>query len=85
MIILFVIVLFIENSRKPSGVALITEESNEKVNTSVISVSSQLASVFSAIFVIAIGYLVDILGVGVTIAGISFLILLLFPLINLKK
>ena len=85
VIILFVIVLFIENSRKPSGVALITEKSNETVNASVISVSSQLASVFSAIFVITIGYLADILGVGFAIAGISFLILLLSPLINLKK
>ena len=85
VIILFAIVLFVENSRKPSGVALITEKSDSKVNASIISVSSQLASIFSAFFVMIIGYLADLLGVGVAIAGISFLILLLFPLIKLNK
>ena len=85
VIILFIIVLFIENARKPSGVALITERSNEKVNASVISVSSQLASIFSALFVMVIGYFADLLGVGISIAGMSLLILLLFPLIKLKK
>lgn len=85
VVILFIIVLFIENSRKPSGVALITERSNEKVNASVISVSSQIASIFSAIFVLVIGYFADLLGVGISIAVMSLFILLLFPLIKLKK
>ena len=85
VIILFIIVLFIENARKPSGVALITERSNEKVNASVISVSSQLASIFSALFVLVIGYFADLLGVGISIAVMSLLILLFFPLIKLKK
>jgi len=85
VILLFIIVLFIENARKPSGVALITEKSYEKVNASVISVSSQLASIFSALFVMVIGYFADLLGVGISIAGMSFFILLLFPLIKLKK
>jgi len=85
VIILFIIVLFIENARKPSGVALITEKSFDKVNASVISVSSQLSSIFSAIFVMAIGYFADLLGVGISIAVMSFLILLIFPLIRLRK
>jgi len=85
VIILFIIVLFIENARKPSGVALITERSNEKVNASVISVSSQLASIFSALFVLVIGYFADLLDVGISIAVMSLLILLFFPLIKLKK
>jgi len=85
VILIFAIILFIENSRKPSGIALITERSNEKVNASVISVSSQLASIFSAAFVIIIGYLADVLGVGFAIAIISFSILLLYPIIKLKK
>ena len=85
VIILFIVVLFIENARKPSGVALITERSNEKVNASVISVSSQLASIFSALFVMVIGYFADLLGVGISIAVMSLLILLFFPLIKLKK
>ncbi len=85
VILLFIIVLFIENARKPSGVALITEKSYDKVNASVISVSSQLASIFSALFVMLIGYFADLLGVGISIAAMSFFILLLFPLIKLKK
>lgn len=85
VIILFIIVLFIENSRKPSGIALITEKSKEKVNASVISVSSQLASIFSALFVLVIGYFADLLGVGISISVVSLSILILFPLIKLKK
>lgn len=85
VIILFVAVLFIENARKPAGVALITDKSHENVNASVISVSSQLSSIFSALFVMMIGYMADLLGVGIAISVISILIILFFPLIKLKK
>lgn len=85
VIFLFIAVLFIENTRKPSGVALITERSEDKVNASIISVSSQLASLFSALFVMAIGLLADLLGVGFAISIMSFTILLSFPYLRLKK
>lgn len=84
IIVIFAIVLFVENSRKPSGIALITEKSDDTVNASVISVSSQMASIFSAFFVIIIGYLADVLGVGIAISIVSFSILVLYPLIKLK-
>ncbi len=85
VILLFIAVLFIENTRKPSGVALITEKSDDKVNASIISVSSQLASLFSALFVMAIGLLADFVGVGFAISIMSFTILLSFPCLRLKK
>ena len=85
VILLFMAVLFIENTRKPAGVALITEKSVDKVNASIISVSSQMASLFSALFVIIIGFLADFIGVGFAITIMSFLILLVFPALRLKK
>lgn len=85
VIIFFIMVLFIENARKPSGVALITEKSNEMINASIISVSSQLASLFGGLFVIVIGFVADIFGVGIAISFMSFIILILFPIFKIKK
>jgi len=83
-VILFVIVLSIENGRKPSGVANITDNSIDEVHAGILSVQSQLASIFAATIMISIGLIADIFSVGVGIMIVSVGILLLYPLMRVK-
>jgi len=83
-VILFVIVLSIENSRKPSGVANITDNSSSDIHAGVLSVQSQLASLFAATIMISIGFLADTFSVGIGIIISSLVILLLYPIMRIK-
>jgi len=84
-IILFIIVLSIENSRKPSGMANITEKSKDNIHAGVLSVQSQLASLFAAAIMISIGFLADAFSVGMGIIISSLVLLLLFPIMRIKQ
>ncbi len=84
-VILFVIVLSIENGRKPSGVANITEKCNDKIHAGILSVQSQLASLFAATIMISIGLIADMSSVGVGIIISSFVILLFYPILRIKS
>jgi len=84
IILLFIILLLLENLRKPSAVAEITITSRDEVHTSVLSVMSQLASIFTAFLVIIIGIVADKYGLGLGIAATSGILLLLYPLARLK-
>ena len=83
---LFIIVLSIENGRKPSGVANITDNSSNDIHAGILSVQSQLASLFGATIMISIGFLADIfsIGIGIGITIVSFVVLLLYPLMRIK-
>ena len=83
-IILFIIVLSIENSRKPSGVANITEKSEDEIHAGVLSVQSQLASLFAATIMMSIGFLADSFSIGIGIIVSSLVILLFYPIMRIK-
>ncbi len=83
-VILFIIVLSIENSRKPSGVANITDNSNDEIHAGILSVQSQLASLFAATIMVSIGFLADTFSLGIGIIMCSLVILLLYPGLRIK-
>ncbi len=83
-ILLFIIILLIENARKPACISIITDKSEQIVHSSVLSVASQLGSVFSALFVLMIGYLADVYGVGLGIAFVSVIMLVTLPFFRIK-
>lgn len=83
-VVLFLLVLSIENSRKPSGVANITDNSEGRVYAGVLSVQSQLASIIAALLMLLIGGLATMLGVGFGIIISSFVILLFYPIIRIR-
>jgi hypothetical protein len=83
--VLFVIVLSLENSRKPSGIANITDNCDDKINAGILSVQSQLASIFAAVIMVIIGFFADVFSVGFGIIFTSFVILMFYPLIKVKK
>ncbi|KAA3610742.1 MAG: MFS transporter [Calditrichaeota bacterium] len=83
-ILLFIIILLIENARKPAGIVVITDHSDERIHAGVLSVTSQIRSGFSALFVLAIGLFADIYGVGAGIVIVSGMMLVTLPFYKLK-
>ena len=81
----FILILLIENLRKPIGVAAVADLSHDHAMATVLSVSSQMQSVFAAIIAPAIGFLADRYGLGTSIAVISASLILLFPLYKLSS
>lgn len=85
IIMLFIVLLLIENLRKPIAVAEITTIGQDEVHTSVLSVMSQLTSIFTAVMVITIGFIADNYGIGLGITAVSILMLIFYPLARLKS
>ena len=81
----FVIIMIIENLRKPIGIALIVEESENKAMASVLSVESQVKSIIAAILAPTIGLLADIYNPGIALIVISFSLLLMWGVYKLKS
>ena len=84
IILLFIVLLLLENLRKPSAVAEITITGQDEIYTSVLSVMSQLTSIFAALLVMIIGYSADNYGLGIGITVASGIMLILYPFARLK-
>ncbi len=85
VITLFIILLILENLRKPAAVAEITLIGQREVHASVLSVQSQLASLFTAVLALLIGWLADKLGLGYGIMAAAASVLLAYPFIYLSN
>jgi MFS family permease len=85
IIMLFIILLLLENLRKPSAVAEITNIGQDEVHASVLSVMSQLTSIFTALIVIIIGFIADKYGIGLGITAASIIMLIFYPIARLKS
>ena len=83
-IAIFILILLIESVRKPASVAVITDQSNNKVHAGILSVASQLGSVFTAIFALVIGYLADLYGVGIGVGAAGMLLGVISLFIRIK-
>ena len=84
-IIGFVLIMVIENLRKPMGFAMVANLSKQKAMATTLSASSQAKSIFAASISPLIGWIADLYNPGIAIAVITFFLLLLFPLYHLKK
>jgi MFS family permease len=84
-ILSFIVILLIENLRKPIGTALLADLSKEKAMATVLSASSQAKSIIAAILAPVIGILADLLNPGIAIAATTFILLLMLPLYWLPK
>ena len=84
-IMLFIGILFIENLRRPAGIAAVADNFDDKILASVLSVESQLSSILGAILSLIIGFLADRIGAGYALVIASGILLLLYPMIRLKS
>ncbi len=85
IIILLILIFLIENLRKPSGINLITKNSDSKIHASILSLNSQLSSLFAAIFMLLIGFLSKFTEISTSITIISLIILIIFPVVRIKS
>jgi MFS family permease len=81
----FVIVLLIENLRKPIGVSVIADLSQHHAMASVLSLSSQVKSLFAALLAPMIGWVAEKYSPGAGIAAVSLLLLLFYPFYRLAN
>jgi MFS family permease len=83
-IILFFSVYIIENLRKPIGISHVIDYSNEKINATVLSVSSQMEALIAAIIAVYIGFVAEHYSVGLALFSASLVLLLFWPVYWLK-
>ena len=81
----FVVLMIIENLRKPIGIALIAEKSDDRAMASVLSVQSQAKSIFAAILAPILGIIADKYSPGISIFIVSLILLTLFGFYRIKK
>ena len=75
----FVLILLIENIRKPIGIVYVAELTNEKAMASVLSAESQLSSFFAAVFAPCVGFLADQFGLGAGLLIFTIVLVVLMP------
>ncbi len=81
----FLIIMMIENLRKPIGIAYIADVSDKRVMASVLSAQSQAKSLFAAAMAPVAGFFADRYGPGTALVAVSALLLVLAPVYWLKK
>ncbi len=84
-VLIFVLILIIENLRKPIGIAYVAELSHDDAMATVLSVQSQSQSLFAAIVAPILGMAVHFVGVGPGLALVTALLLILFPVYRLRE
>ena len=74
----FVVLMLIENLRKPIGIAMLAEQTQDRAMTSVLSVQSQAKSVFAAIIAPLLGLFADVFSPGISIFIVSLFFISIF-------
>ncbi|PIQ32580.1 MAG: MFS transporter [Bacteroidetes bacterium CG18_big_fil_WC_8_21_14_2_50_41_14] len=84
-VVAFLVVMMIENVRKPLGIALIAELAEDEAMASVLSVTSQAKSLIAAILAGVTGLLAELWGLGTALVAISLGLLILYPFYRLNS
>jgi len=80
----FILFYMFQNARRPLNVGFISEKLSSKVMASGLSLESQMKTIFVAILSPLMGFLADVLGIGLAIVILSCLTLLVFPFIKVR-
>jgi hypothetical protein len=84
-IIGFILIIIIENLRKPIGFAMIADQSKQKAMATTLSATSLTKSMFAVVISPLIGWIADLYNPGIAIAVVSVLLILMFPVYWLKR
>ena len=77
-ILLFVVILLVQNFRRPVVVNYLSNQFEEKIMATALSAESQSETIFAALFALVFGLIIDLLGVATGIGLVSFVLLLGF-------
>jgi MFS family permease len=83
-IIGFILIIIIENLRKPIGFAMIADQSKQKAMATTLSATSLTKSMFAVVISPLIGWIADLYSPGIAIAIVSLFLILIFPIYWLK-
>ncbi len=81
----FLLIVVMENLRKPIGIALVADLTKDEAMASSLSAESQAKSLFTAIISPVLGWFADLYGPGAAIAAVALLLLGFFPLYLLRS
>ncbi len=81
----FILIIIVENLRKPIGFGMVAELSKEKAMATTLSATAQAKSIFAAIISPLIGWVADLYNPGIAIAVVSLFLILMFPVYWLKS
>jgi MFS family permease len=76
----FFAIMIVENLRKPVGIGLIADLSNNRSMATSLSITSQSKSIFAAILAPVIGWIADIYNPGTGIIVVSLSLIILIPI-----
>jgi MFS family permease len=83
--LLFIIIFIIQNIRRPLNVSYISDTISGELMATGLSIETQMKNVSIAILSPILGLLADIFGVGYAISITALVILLVYPLLKVKK
>lgn len=83
-IIGFLVIIVIENLRKPIGIALIANLTKDEAMATSLSTESQTKSLFASIIAPLLGWIADIYSPGAAIIVVTCILTISFPLYRLK-
>jgi len=81
----FVVILSIENLRKPIGVAMVSDLTKDEAMATVLSASSQVKSIIAAAVAPLLGWLADLTNPGTGLLITSLILILFLPIYWLKR
>jgi MFS family permease len=79
----FICIYIIENLRKPVLTGYVSENVDNSILTSVLSVQSQLKTIFTAIIALSFGIIADFAGIGWSLVSISLSLMFFSFIINI--
>jgi MFS family permease len=84
-VVFFVLVYLVENLRLPAGISWFTEKLDPGILATVLSVESQGKSLFTAVIVLAMGFLADRWGPGTALLSVSVFMLVFSPVLWIRE
>lgn len=85
IIILFILLFILQNLRRPINIGFISENISHDVMASGLSIESQLKTIFVAVMSPLMGFIADSINIGTAFIILSFLTLLFFPMIKVRR
>ena len=84
-LLFFIGIYLVENLRKPVGIAYISEQYEEKVLATALSVTSQAETLIASVFAVFLGLIADYVSIGISIFIISLISIILTFFIRISE
>ncbi len=84
-VLLYMMIIILENIRKPMGVSYVSDQLEKDIMATALSASSQTESLIAAVLAPLMGFIADQYGPGMAILSVSILMLLFSPVFLARK